>query len=115
MWDAEAHVPSNRIDGCLRGNKTLSTTIRKPLHGGSAYETAHPSTFPDQEISMFKAFAQLFATFQTLFLAANHLAVWAEETAGSFADEARMERQQKLAQAQQKRLSKKEPELITAE
>lgn len=51
---------------------------------------------------MFKMFKQLFAALEVLFGAAekgaralDHLATWSEETAGSFSDEARVERQKK--------------------
>ena len=53
---------------------------------------------------MFRMFNQLWAAFTVLFVgfekvanAANHLSTWAEESAGAFADEARIHRQQKLA------------------
>lgn len=52
---------------------------------------------------MFKMFAQLFVMFQVLFaagekgaIAVNHLGTWAEETAGQFADEARILRRAKM-------------------
>jgi hypothetical protein len=52
---------------------------------------------------MFAMFTQLFNTIRILFLAGeksagalNHLATWGEESAGSFADEARIKRQQRL-------------------
>ena len=52
---------------------------------------------------MFAMFTQLFNTIRILFLAGektagalNHLAEWSEESAGSFADEARIKRQQRL-------------------
>lgn len=54
---------------------------------------------------MFAMFKQLFNAFTVLFMAAekgasaiNHLATWSEETAASFADEARVQRQQKMNQ-----------------
>lgn len=53
---------------------------------------------------MFAMFKQLFAAITTYFIAfektaqaVNHLADWAEETSAAFADEARIERQKKLA------------------
>jgi hypothetical protein len=52
---------------------------------------------------MFAMFKQLFSAFTTFFLAlekiaqaSNHLSTWAEETAGAFADEARVQRQAKM-------------------
>ena len=52
---------------------------------------------------MFAAFAQFFATIIMFFKAlehsasaVNHLATWADESAGAFSDEARIERQKKL-------------------
>ena len=52
---------------------------------------------------MFAAIKSFFATIETLFGAANkgakaldHLAGWAEESAGSFADEARFNRAKQL-------------------
>lgn len=57
---------------------------------------------------MFNMFKQLFSAFTTFFLAlekvaqaSNHLATWSEETAGAFADEARIQRQAKLKQLMQ--------------
>lgn len=53
---------------------------------------------------MFAMFKQLFVSITLFFLAtekiasaANHLATWGDETAAAFADEARIERQKKLA------------------
>ena len=53
---------------------------------------------------MFKMFTQLFLSITSFFsafekvgAAANHLADWAEESSAAFADEARIERQKKLA------------------
>lgn len=61
-------------------------------------------TIPDQEITMFNMFKQLFAAITLFFVAteklasaSNHLATWADESAASFSDEARIERQKKLA------------------
>ena len=55
---------------------------------------------------MFKMFRQMFLALQTLFSAAEkgakaleHLASWAEEAAGTYADEARFERQERIAAA----------------
>ena len=52
---------------------------------------------------MFQMFAQLFSAITVFFAAlekvakaTNHLSTWAEESAGSFADEARVQRQAKL-------------------
>jgi hypothetical protein len=52
---------------------------------------------------MFAMFKQLFAAITSYFVAlektanaAVHLSTWAEESAGAFADEARVQRQQKL-------------------
>ena len=53
---------------------------------------------------MFAMFKQLFMSITVFFVAleksanaVNHLATWGEETAASFADEARIERAKKLA------------------
>ena len=53
---------------------------------------------------MFAMFKQLFTAITVFFIALeknanaiNHLSSWAEETAGAFADEARIERAKKLA------------------
>lgn len=46
---------------------------------------------------LWAAFTVFFAAFEKIAMAANHLSTWAEESAGSFADEARIQRQQKLA------------------
>ena len=53
---------------------------------------------------MFAMFKQLFLTITLFFVAVekvasatNHLATWSDETAAAFADEARIERQKKLA------------------
>ena len=53
---------------------------------------------------MFAMFKQLFSAITLFFVAtekvasaSNHLATWADETAAAFADEARIERQKKLA------------------
>lgn len=55
---------------------------------------------------MFNMFRQMFLALQTLFSAAEksakaleHLATWAEEAAGTYADEARFERQERIAAA----------------
>ena len=55
---------------------------------------------------MFDMFRQLFLAMKTLFSAAEkgakaleHLATWAEEAAGTYADEARLERQERIAAA----------------
>lgn len=52
---------------------------------------------------MFAMFKQLFAAFTIFFVslekvakATEHLATWSEETAGAFADEARIQRQAKM-------------------
>ena len=52
---------------------------------------------------MFRMLTQLWSAFTVFFIslekvakATNHLATWAEESAGSFADEARVQRQAKL-------------------
>lgn len=54
---------------------------------------------------MFKMFTQLFAAFTAYFVAfektanaAVHLSTWAEESAGAFADEARIQRESKRQQ-----------------
>lgn len=51
---------------------------------------------------MFKAFNRfvttLFTAMNSFALALNHIAAWTEESAGSFADEARVGRQAQLAQ-----------------
>ena len=54
---------------------------------------------------MFAMFKQLFAAFTIFFVslekvakATEHLATWSEETAGAFADEARVQRQAKMNQ-----------------
>jgi DNA-directed RNA polymerase len=62
---------------------------------------------------MFKMFAQMFETIRTFFMAAHHLAEWAEESAASFAEEARLERQAK-AQAKLKELRGKEQPKLEA-
>ena len=53
---------------------------------------------------MFAMFKQLFTAITLFFVAtekiasaSNHLATWADETSAAFADEARIERQKKLA------------------
>lgn len=53
---------------------------------------------------MFAMFKQLFSAITLFFVAteklasaSNHLATWADETSAAFADEARIERQKKLA------------------
>jgi len=53
---------------------------------------------------MFAMFKQLFSAITLFFVAteklasaSNHLSTWADETAAAFADEARIERQKKLA------------------
>lgn len=53
---------------------------------------------------MFKMFTQLWSAFTVFFMAleklakaTNHLSTWAEESAGSFADEARVNRTARLA------------------
>ena len=53
--------------------------------------------------AFFQAINQLFAAITVLFMAGektanavNHLATWAEESAGAFADEARVQRAAKL-------------------
>ena len=55
---------------------------------------------------MFKMFRQMFLALQTLFSAAEkgakaleHLASWAEESAATYADEARLDRQERIAAA----------------
>lgn len=52
---------------------------------------------------MFQMFRQLFSSITVFFMAlekiafaSNHLASWAEESSGAFADEARIQRQAKL-------------------
>lgn len=59
---------------------------------------------------MFAMFRQMFLALQTLFTAAErsakaleHLSVWAEEAAGTYADEARIERQQRIAELEANR------------
>ena len=54
---------------------------------------------------MFKMFAQFFVSMTTLFMAleksakaVDHLSSWAEESAGSFADEARMQREKRMSE-----------------
>jgi len=66
--------------------------------------------FPDQEFTMFNMFRQMFLAFQTLFSAfeksakaLEHLASWGEEAAGTYADEARLERQQRIAELRRQR------------
>jgi hypothetical protein len=56
-----------------------------------------------RSITMFAMFKQLFNAFTVLFMAVekgasaiNHLTTWSEETAASFADEARVQRQAKM-------------------
>lgn len=56
---------------------------------------------------MFAAIAQFFTTITTLFgavdrgaKAIDHLAQWAEESSGAFADQARVERQARLVELQ---------------
>jgi LytS/YehU family sensor histidine kinase len=67
---------------------------------------------------MFAMFKQLFTAITLYFKAAektasavNHLADWAEETAAAFADEARIERQKKLAmlKSELKAIESKQP------
>lgn len=45
---------------------------------------------------MFIAITTIFASLEKLAKASDHLSTWAEESAGAFADEARMQRQAKL-------------------
>lgn len=45
---------------------------------------------------LFAAITMLFQSFEKLALASNHLSTWAEESAGAFADEARVLRAAKL-------------------
>lgn len=47
--------------------------------------------------ALFTAIATFFAAFEKLGHATNHLATWAEESAGAFADQSRVERTAKLA------------------
>lgn len=67
---------------------------------------------------MFAMFKQFFMAITVLFMAAeksakaiDHLATWSEETAGAFADEARIERAKKLAnlKAELKVIESKQP------
>lgn len=46
---------------------------------------------------LFTALTVLFSAFEKLASSTNHLATWADEAAGSFADEARVQRTAKLA------------------
>ena len=46
---------------------------------------------------VFAAIAMFFASAEKIGKATNHLATWAEESAGAFADEARVQRAAKLA------------------
>lgn len=65
---------------------------------------------------MFAMFKQLFSAITTFFIAmekiaqaSNHLSTWAEETAGSFADEARIQRQAKMnAMLKEQRVTEKQ-------
>ena len=57
-----------------------------------------------RSITMFNMFKQLFSAITLFFVAteklasaSNHLATWADESAAAFSDEARIERQKKLA------------------
>jgi hypothetical protein len=70
---------------------------------------------------MFAMFKQLFIAITTYFTAlektakaVNHLADWAEETSAAFADEARIERQKKLAllKADLKAVEAKQPKAV---
>lgn len=45
---------------------------------------------------MFTALTIFFVSLEKVAKASEHLSTWAEETAGAFADEARIQRQQKL-------------------
>jgi CRISPR/Cas system CMR-associated protein Cmr5 small subunit len=45
---------------------------------------------------LFTAITVYFIAFEKLANATNHLSTWAEESAGSFADEARIQRQAKM-------------------
>ena len=45
----------------------------------------------------FSALTMLFMSFEKLAKASNHLSTWAEEAAGSVADEARVQRKARLA------------------
>jgi len=45
---------------------------------------------------MFTAITIFFVSLEKVAKASEHLSTWAEETAGAFADEARIQRQQKL-------------------
>ena len=47
---------------------------------------------------LFAAIASFFAAAEKLGSAANHLGTWADESAGAFADEARIQRAQKKLQ-----------------
>ena len=62
---------------------------------------------------MFEMFRQMFMAMKTMFSAAEkgakaleHLAEWAEEAAGTYAEEARIERQQRITEI--KRLRQEE-------
>lgn len=59
---------------------------------------------------MFTALTVLFTAFESQAKAINHLSTWAEESAGAFADEARLVRQDKLNNLL-KHLHKSETEL----
>jgi hypothetical protein len=46
--------------------------------------------------ALFAALTQLFGAFEKTASAANHLATWADEAAGTFEDEARHKRQERI-------------------
>jgi hypothetical protein len=70
---------------------------------------------------MFQMFKQLFLAFTSFFVAlektANatvHLSTWAEESAGAFADEARIQRQSKMnLMLKQERITEKQLASVT--
>jgi uncharacterized membrane protein (DUF106 family) len=61
---------------------------------------------------MFKMLAQFFDTIRTFLMAGHHIAEWAEETAKSFAEEARQEREAKANEALKKLRSEAKPALV---
>lgn len=70
---------------------------------------------------MFAMFKQLFSAITVYFVAfekiantANHLSTWAEESAGAFADQARIERQAKMnAMLKDQRVTEKQLTAVT--
>lgn len=86
--------------------RSLTANPQLPPPVGSAYVLGIVPTY--RSITMFQMFNQLFSAFTTFFVAlekiakaSNHLATWSEETAGAFADEARLQRQAKKQRLEQ--------------